>query len=158
MALKSLGESVPHKLSQQVALWTINDVKEWIKQIDFIDYLDNFEKSKVDGDLLLKINEGHLENDIKIKNSLLRMRFLRELKQLKKIAEYSNCDTLNIEKMLNSIGDDYVQYTYSIIQSGLDAKTMQTCSIEKLKEICGVNNDFHAENIINAFKSEFKSI
>ena len=33
MALKSLGELVPHKLSQQVALWTINDVKEWIKQV-----------------------------------------------------------------------------------------------------------------------------
>ena len=154
MALKSLGESVPHKLSQQVALWTINDVKEWIKQIDFTDYLDNFEKSKVDGDLLLRINENHLEGDIKIKNSLLRLRFLRELKHLKKIAEYSNCDTLNIEKMLNSVGEDYVQYTYSVIQSGLDVRTMQTCSMEQLKEICGITNDFHAENILNAFKSK----
>ena len=36
MALKSLGESVPHKLSQQVALWTINDVKEWIKQVIYL--------------------------------------------------------------------------------------------------------------------------
>lgn len=154
MALKSLGELVPHKLSQQVALWTINDVKEWIKQIDFTDYMDNFERSKVDGDLLLLINEQHLENDIKIKNSLLRMRFLRELKHLKKIAEYSNCDTLSIEKMLNSIGEDYVQYTYSLIQSGLDSRTMQTCTVEQLRDICGITNEFHAENMINAFKSE----
>lgn len=116
--------------------------------------MDNFEKSKVDGDLLLRITESHLENDIKIKNSLLRMRFLRELKCLKKLAEYSNCDTLNIEKMLNTIGEDYVQYTYPIIQSGLDSRTMQTCTLEQLKEICGVTNDFHAENIMNAFKSK----
>lgn len=108
----------------------------------------------MDGDLLLRMNEDHLENDIRIKNSLLRMRFLRELKHLKKIAEYSNCDTLNIEKMLNSIGEDYVQYTYSIIQSGLDARTMPTCSLEQLRDVCGVSNDFHAENIINAFKSK----
>lgn len=118
--------------------------------------MDNFEKSKVDGDMLLRINESHLENDIKIKNSLLRMRFLRELKYLKKLAEYSNCDTLSIEKMLNSIGEDYVQYTYALIQSGLDSRTMQTCTLEQLKDTCGITNDFHAENIINAFKSELK--
>jgi hypothetical protein len=34
-ALKCLGESVPHKLSQQVALWGISDVKEWIAQVRF---------------------------------------------------------------------------------------------------------------------------
>lgn len=32
-ALRLIGEEVPHKLSQQVPLWTIKDVKEWVKQV-----------------------------------------------------------------------------------------------------------------------------
>lgn len=32
-ALRLIGEKVPHKLSQQVALWTIEDVKEWVKHV-----------------------------------------------------------------------------------------------------------------------------
>ncbi|RWS24608.1 sterile alpha and TIR motif-containing protein 1-like protein [Leptotrombidium deliense] len=31
-ALKLIGEQVPHKLSLQVPLWTVDDVREWIKQ------------------------------------------------------------------------------------------------------------------------------
>lgn len=34
-ALRLIGEEVPHKLSQQVPLWTIKDVKEWVKQVNF---------------------------------------------------------------------------------------------------------------------------
>lgn len=32
-ALRLIGEKVPHKLSQQVALWTTEDVKEWVKHV-----------------------------------------------------------------------------------------------------------------------------
>jgi hypothetical protein len=32
-ALQLIGEEIPHKLSQQVPLWTIEDVKEWVKQV-----------------------------------------------------------------------------------------------------------------------------
>lgn len=32
-ALKFMGKSVPHKLSQQVPLWTVADVLEWLKQV-----------------------------------------------------------------------------------------------------------------------------
>ena len=31
--LRLIGEEVPHKLSQQVPTWSVEDVKEWIKQI-----------------------------------------------------------------------------------------------------------------------------
>lgn len=33
-ALRLIGEKVPHKLSHQVALWTIEDVKEWVKHVN----------------------------------------------------------------------------------------------------------------------------
>ena len=177
-ALKILGESVPHKLSQQVALWSIDDVKEWITQvsfhfevfidssfelkvdrsigwfqIDFADFAGRFVASKVDGDLLLRLNETHLAEDIGMANGLLRMRFMRELTHLKILAEYSNCDSADVAKVLNSIGEDYIQYTYSLINCGLDARTLQTCTKEQLRDFCGIYNEIHAENIVNAFKS-----
>lgn len=33
MALEIIGEEVPYKLSQQVPLWTIQDVSQWVKQV-----------------------------------------------------------------------------------------------------------------------------
>lgn len=35
-ALRLMGEEVPHKLSQQVPLWSIEDVREWVKQVNRI--------------------------------------------------------------------------------------------------------------------------
>lgn len=32
-ALRILGEQVPHKLSQQVPLWTTEDVAHWVSQV-----------------------------------------------------------------------------------------------------------------------------
>lgn len=32
-ALRLIGEEVPHKLSQQVPLWSTEDVREWVKQV-----------------------------------------------------------------------------------------------------------------------------
>lgn len=32
-ALRLMGEEVPHKLSQQVPLWSTEDVREWVKQV-----------------------------------------------------------------------------------------------------------------------------
>lgn len=34
-ALIVLGESVPHRLSQQIPLWTVQDVKHWMQQVKF---------------------------------------------------------------------------------------------------------------------------
>jgi hypothetical protein len=32
-ALKVIGEKIPHKLSQQVPLWTVEDVAYWVSQV-----------------------------------------------------------------------------------------------------------------------------
>ena len=58
--LKLIGEPVPHKLSQQVPTWSIEDVAEWVKQIGFKEFADSFEKSRVDGDLLLQLDDQML--------------------------------------------------------------------------------------------------
>ncbi|XP_013789221.1 sterile alpha and TIR motif-containing protein 1-like isoform X1 [Limulus polyphemus] len=73
-ALQLIGEEVPHKLSQQVPLWTVEDVREWVKQISFSQYCNEFANSRVDGDLLLQLTEEMLKEDIGIKNGILRKR------------------------------------------------------------------------------------
>jgi hypothetical protein len=35
-ALRLIGEEVPHKLSQQVPLWSTEDVREWVKQVQIL--------------------------------------------------------------------------------------------------------------------------
>lgn len=76
-ALRLIGEEVPHKLSQQVPLWSTEDVREWVKQIGFIEYASNFVESRVDGDLLLQLNEKNLIEDIGLRNGIQRRRFTR---------------------------------------------------------------------------------
>ena len=58
--LRIIGQEVPHKLSQQVPTWSVQDVKEWVKQIGFSQFADSFDESRVDGDLLLQLNEDML--------------------------------------------------------------------------------------------------
>ena len=65
------------------------DVREWVKQIGFSNYAESFDESRVDGDLLLQLTEEMLRDDIGIKNGLLRRRFMRELTNLKRMADYS---------------------------------------------------------------------
>ena len=49
-ALRIIGEEVPHKLSQQVPTWEVDDVKEWVKQIGFPQFAESFVESRVDGE------------------------------------------------------------------------------------------------------------
>ena len=72
--LRLIGQEVPHKLSQQVPTWSVQDVKEWVKQIGFSQFADSFDESRVDGDLLLQLDEAMLRDDIDMKNGILRRR------------------------------------------------------------------------------------
>lgn len=73
-ALRLIGEEVPHKLSQQVPLWSAEDVEEWVKQIGFAEYACSFVESRVDGDLLLQLTEDNLKEDIGLHNGIHRKR------------------------------------------------------------------------------------
>lgn len=73
-ALRLIGEEVPHKLSQQVPLWSAEDVEEWVKQIGFAQYSASFVESRVDGDLLLQLTEENLREDIGLTNGIKRKR------------------------------------------------------------------------------------
>jgi len=75
--LKLIGEEVPHEKNQEkVPLWSVNDVHEWVKRIDFIEFAEYFSANQVDGDILLHIDEDNLLYDIGMQNGLQRKRLV----------------------------------------------------------------------------------
>ncbi|XP_066941139.1 NAD(+) hydrolase sarm1 isoform X3 [Macrobrachium rosenbergii] len=146
-ALRLIGEEVPHKLSQQVPLWTPEDVREWVKQIGFSQFCDAFIASRVDGDLLLQLTEENLREDIGIRNGILRQRFLRELKKLKNLADYSSCDSTKMNDFLVEMDREFAEYTYRMIRAGVNRDMLRYLSEEQLINECGILNSIHRQKI-----------
>ncbi|XP_012272806.1 sterile alpha and TIR motif-containing protein 1 isoform X3 [Orussus abietinus] len=152
-ALGLIGEEIPHKLSQQVPLWSTEDVREWVKQIGFAECAPNFVESRVDGDLLLQLNEDNLREDIGLTNGIRRRRFTRELQNLKKMADYSSRDTGNLNSFLQSIGQEFSIYTYSMLNAGVDKDSIRNLSEDQLLSECGIANSIHRLRILDAIKN-----
>ncbi|XP_030385508.1 sterile alpha and TIR motif-containing protein 1 isoform X3 [Scaptodrosophila lebanonensis] len=152
-ALRLIGETVPHKLSQQVPLWSIEDVQEWVKQIGFLKFLLQFKESQVDGDLLLKLTRENLRDDIGITNGILLKRFERELQSLKRMADYSSKDTAKMHQFLAEIGPDYCTYTYAMLNAGIDKCALPHINEDMLLSDCGIKNSIHRLRILNAVKN-----
>ncbi|XP_011684352.1 PREDICTED: sterile alpha and TIR motif-containing protein 1 isoform X3 [Wasmannia auropunctata] len=152
-ALRLIGEEIPHKLSQQVPLWSTEDVREWVKQIGFAEVAPNFVESRVDGDLLLQLTEENLREDIGLTNGIMRRRFARELQNLKKMADYSSRDTGNLNSFLQSIGQEFSIYTYSMLNAGVDKDSIRNLSEDQLLSECGINNSIHRLRILDAIKN-----
>ncbi|EZA50513.1 Sterile alpha and TIR motif-containing protein [Ooceraea biroi] len=152
-ALRLIGEEIPHKLSQQVPLWSTEDVREWVKQIGFAEVASNFVESRVDGDLLLQLTEENLREDIGLTNGIMRRRFSRELQNLKKMADYSSRDTGNLNSFLQSIGQEFSIYTYSMLNAGVDKDSIRNLSEDQLLTECGIANSIHRLRILDAIKN-----
>lgn len=152
-ALRLIGEEIPHKLSQQVPLWSTEDVREWVKQIGFAEVVPNFVESRVDGDLLLQLTEENLREDIGLTNGIMRRRFARELQNLKKMADYSSRDTGNLNSFLQSIGQEFSIYTYSMLNAGVDKDSIRNLSEDQLLTECGITNSIHRLRILDAIKN-----
>ncbi len=75
-ALRLVGEDVPHKLTQQVPLWSTQDVRQWVIQNGFASVAEKFVESRVDGDLLLQLTDEMLKDDIGVTNGILRKRYV----------------------------------------------------------------------------------
>lgn len=148
-ALRLIGEDVPHKLSQQVPLWSVEDVREWVKQIGFGEYEHNFFDSRVDGDLLLQLTEGNLKEDLGMVNGIRRKRFERELQNLKKMADYSSRDSSSLNNFLLNIGPEYSIYTYSMLNAGVDKDSLRALNDDQLIAECGITNSIHRSRILN---------
>ncbi|KAL8580973.1 hypothetical protein ACOMHN_017539 [Nucella lapillus] len=156
-ALRILGEEVPHKLSQQVPLWTTEDVIQWVSQVGFGDYREGFQACQVDGDLLLRLTETELVDSIDMGCAITRKRFLRELRDLKMSADYTSCDPTKLGDWLVEVGPEFAQYTYQMIQAGVDKQTLRSLSHDHLSGDCAINNGIHRMKILGKIE-ELRSV
>ncbi|PVD31747.1 hypothetical protein C0Q70_07165 [Pomacea canaliculata] len=151
-ALKVIGEKIPHKLSQQVPLWTVEDVAHWVSQIGFPDYVESFKNSQVDGDLLLILTAEDLSSGLGMISSIVRKRFMRELKSLKITADYSASDPSGLDKWLMELCPELSQYTYYMLRQGVDKFVLKTLTDQELREECGICNSIHRRKILQGIQ------
>ncbi|CAH1713696.1 unnamed protein product [Aphis gossypii] len=143
---------VAYSLNSKVPQWSIEDVLEWFKQIGFSEFDNNLLENLVDGDLLLRLTEDELRDDIGINNSITKKRIMRELNNLKQSADYSCIDSTGLNSFLKSINPEFSIYTYSMLIAGINTDTIRFITEDQLQNVCGISNDTHRHCIINSIK------
>ncbi|CAD6185948.1 unnamed protein product [Caenorhabditis auriculariae] len=151
-ALTVIGEEVPYKLAQKVPSWTANDVQYWVTKIGFEDYVGQFAKHMVDGDLLLHLSEHDLHNDIGMTSGLQKKRFMRELESLKIAADYSAVDESNLDQFLMSLSPELSVYTYQMLSNGVNRSLLSSLTDDLMQNACGITNPIHRLKLTQAFQ------
>jgi hypothetical protein len=72
----------PSVLKKPVKEWSVKDVINWLKLVDFGMYTPKFEEEKVDGELLITLKEEDLINEMKIDKPLHRKRLVQKISNL----------------------------------------------------------------------------
>ena len=109
----------------------------------------------MDGDLLLRLSEEEMKEDLGIDNGILRKRFIRELTTLKKCADYSCVDRHGIVPFLAQI--DQKAYAYGLINKDMNPELMKRLNNNDLHDMlkdAGVSNAVHRHQIIEACLKE----
>ncbi|KAJ8044288.1 Sterile alpha and TIR motif-containing protein 1 [Holothuria leucospilota] len=149
LALRTIGEDVPAKLSFNISCWTVKEVQMWLKNIGFSSFCPAFEKHRVDGDLLITITEEELRSDTEMESSLMRRRFLRELALLKS----NTCSgDWELKDWLKNLGPEYPQYTHNLMHCGIDLDLLPFISEDHLSSDAGITNGVHRMKILRAVR------
>ncbi|CAM4553967.1 unnamed protein product [Leuciscus chuanchicus] len=157
-ALTMMGEDVPKRILPSVPNWKSGEVQTWLQQIGFSAFTERFQELQVDGDLLLNITEQDLIQDLAMTSGLTRKRFLRELRVLKTYANYSTCDPNNLADWLADVDPRFRQYTYGLIQSGVDRNNIAKITDEQLLSDCHVENGIHRAKILSTASCPAKQL
>ncbi|XP_034025248.1 sterile alpha and TIR motif-containing protein 1 [Thalassophryne amazonica] len=155
-ALNMVGEKVPKRILPCVPNWKTCEVQTWLQQVGFSNYCDRFQELQVDGDLLLNITDQDLRADLGISAGLTCKRFLRDLRVLKTYANYSTCDPNNMADWLVEVDPRFRQYTYGLVQSGVDRTNVQMLTDQQLEHDCRIENGVHRAKILAASRQPLK--
>ena len=114
-----------------------------------------------------------------MKNGILRRRFMRELNNLKRMADYASCDPTSLNGFLSTLGHEFSVYTYEMLKAGIDRykgftifkrflfvffviicfflknrDTLMRINEEQLLSECGITNKIHRLKILQGVKME----
>uniref|UniRef100_A0A8C6YHN3 NAD(+) hydrolase SARM1 n=1 Tax=Nothoprocta perdicaria TaxID=30464 RepID=A0A8C6YHN3_NOTPE len=155
--LRMIGEEVPRRILPTVPNWKTFEVQTWLQQIGFNKYCQSFLDHQVDGDILLRLTEKELQEDLGMDSSITRKRFFRELTELKTFANYSTCDQSNLADWLGSIDPKFRQYTYNLLACGINRNLLHRVTEQQLQEDCHINMGFHRVRILSAAREMLHS-
>jgi len=134
-----------------------------VRKIGFAEYVPVFEQCGVDGDILLLLKDKDIKEDLEMTNGILRKRFLRELKNLRKSCDYSCCNGSEVATFLSNIGADFREYTYNLVSKDMSVDFMKKLGSGDLQDMMkevGIENLVHQHKIIealNCIDDEFQS-
>ena len=144
--------------TDKVPQWTEQDVSTWLKKIGFADFCDIFRQVGVDGDILLTLKDSCMKEDLEMTNGILRKRFQRELRNLKKNTDYSCIPGGDeIATWLTGINQDFREFTYNLYSKDMSVESMMELSKEDLIDMlkaAGVDNIVHQHRIYEAVLRE----
>lgn len=75
---------------------------------------------------------------------------------LKTYADYSTCDPHNMADWLAEVDPRFRQYTYSLLQAGVDRNIIQSLTEQQLQHDCHVDNGVHRAKILSAIRKPIK--
>ena len=94
--------------------------------------------SSVDGKMLLLLTEEDLLNVFHMSNRFHRKQLLLKISNLKIRTDYSNVDPTDLNGWLADIGQEFKQYTYNLLQAGVDRDFLQSVTEAHLEKDCQV--------------------
>merc|ERR1711913_257755 len=144
MLARYLSNNIQH--TDRVPMWSVEDVCQWLQQTGFPELCQAFRQVGVDGDLLLPLREKEMTEDLEMTNGIVRRRFLRELRNLKRMSDYTCVDAEEIAEFLSGIQPDFREYTYNLYKADMTVESMVKLCYEDLTEMlteAGVENKVH---------------
>eukprot|EP00088_Acartia_fossae_P068751 TRINITY_DN8785_c0_g1_i1.p1 TRINITY_DN8785_c0_g1~~TRINITY_DN8785_c0_g1_i1.p1 ORF type:complete len:385 (+),score=77.15 TRINITY_DN8785_c0_g1_i1:44-1198(+) len=134
--------------------WTVEEVVMWVNKIGFKEHSAAFADSSVDGDILLALSDADIRDDIGITNGIQRKRFMRELKNLKKNADYGCADDHGATaNFLAKISPDFRAYTYNLVNNDLSYDyllRLDPSSLDDMLKYVGIESAIHRHKIVEA--------
>jgi len=143
----ALGEMV------RVPHWGVEEVLSWVAGAGFKEFCPVFKECGVDGDLLLMLSDKDCQEDLGMKNGILRKRFLRELAVLRRNADYSSCGGEEMANFLSRISPEFRGYTYSFVTKDIGLDFLAQLGGDELQEIlkeAGITNAVHRHRLVEA--------
>lgn len=138
---------------ERVPEWGVADVVNWLRNVGFTNFVNNFEEVGVDGDILLLLKEKDIKEDLDMRNGIVRKRFLRELRKLKRNCDYSCCNGTDTADFLSKVGDDFREYTYNLVSKDMSVDYMRKLGAADLQDMLkdvGIDNLVHQHRIVEA--------
>jgi hypothetical protein len=70
------------------------------------------------------------------------------------MADYSSCDSSNLNDFLNTIHPEFCAYTYTLLNNNVDKEMLRKCVSDEVLAECGVVSSIHRNRILDALRVE----